>query len=121
MRILLVDDSAAIRGSLRDLLRDALPGVEVGEADAAAPALAAIGRERWDLVMLDLSLPDRRGADTLREIREGSPTLPVVVMSLHPEEQYRAAMRALGATDYVSKGSSAPAIAAVVRAALAIA
>ena len=47
-----------------------------------------------------------------------SPALPVVVMSLHPEEEYRAAMRAAGATDYVSKGSSAPAIAAVVRGAL---
>jgi|GraSoiStandDraft_44_1057316.scaffolds.fasta_scaffold443412_2 two-component system, NarL family, invasion response regulator UvrY len=120
MRILVVDDSAAIRGSLLDLLRDALPGVEVGEAAAAAPALAAIRRESWDLVMLDLSLPDRRGVETLREIRAISPALPVVVMSLHPEEEYRAALRASGATDYVSKGSSAPAIAAVVRGALGI-
>ena len=118
MRILVVDDSAAIRASLGDLLRDALPGVEVGEAAAAAPALAAIGRERWDLVMLDLSLPDRRGAETLRDIRAISPALPVVVMSLHPEAEYRAALRAAGATDYVSKVSTAPAIAAVVRAAL---
>ena len=118
MRILLVDDSAAIRASLRQLLCDAFPGVVVNEAAAAAPALVAIGRERWDLVMLDLSLPDRRGAETLREIREMSPALPVVVMSLHPEEGYRAAMRATGATDYVSKGSSALAIAAVVRAAM---
>ena len=120
MRILVVDDSLAIRGSLRDLLREELPGVEVGEAAGAAPALAAIGREPWDLVMLDLSLPDRRGAEVLREIRAMSPALPVVVMSLHPESEYRAAMRASGATDYVSKGSSAPAIAAVVRAALRI-
>ena len=120
MRILLVDDSAAIRGSLRDLLCDALPGVAVGEAGAAASALAAIGREPWDLVMLDLSLPDRRGVETLREIRAMSPGLPVVVMSLHPEEEYRAAMQASGATDYVSKVSSAPAIAAVVRTALGL-
>jgi DNA-binding NarL/FixJ family response regulator len=118
MRVLVVDDSAAIRASLRDLLRVALPGVVVGEASAAAPALAAIGREPWDLVMLDLSLPDRRGVETLRDIRQMSPALPVVVMSLHPESEYRAAMRASGATDYVSKASAAPAIAAVVRAAL---
>ena len=118
MRILVVDDSAAIRGSLRELLSETLPGVVVSEAGAAAPALAAIGREPWDLVMLDLSLPDRRGVETLRDIRRMSPALPVVVMSLHPEEEYRAAMRAAGATDYVSKGSSAPAIAAVVLAAL---
>jgi two-component system invasion response regulator UvrY len=120
MRILVVDDSAAIRASLRDLLREALPGVEVGEAGAAAPALAALGREPWDLVMLDLSLPDRRGAEMLRDVRRMSPSLPVVVMSLHPEEEYRPALRASGATDYVSKGSSPPAIVAVVRAALGI-
>jgi two-component system, NarL family, invasion response regulator UvrY len=120
MRILLVDDSEAIRASLRQLLSEALPGVVVSEAAAAATALAAIGREAWDLVMLDLSLPDRRGVQTLREIREMSPALPVVIMSLHPEEEYRAAMKASGATDYVSKSSSAPAIAAVVRAALGI-
>ena len=119
-RILVVDDSEAIRGSLRELLAGELPGVVVSEAGAAAPALAAIGREPWDLVMLDLSLPDRRGVETLRDIRELSPALPVVVMSLHPEDEYRAAMRASGATDYVSKASSAPAIAAVVRAALGI-
>ncbi|HEY6476208.1 MAG TPA: response regulator [Polyangia bacterium] len=121
MRVLLVDDSDAIRASLRDLLCDALPGVMVSEAAAAAPALAAIGREPWDLVMLDLSLPDRRGIQTLREIRALAPALPVVVMSLHPEAEYRAAMRASGATDYVSKGSPAPEIAAVVRAALGLA
>ncbi len=121
MRILLVDDSAAIRASLRELICDALPGVLVREAAAAAPALAAIGRETWDLVMLDLSLPDRRGIETLREIRVLAPALPVVVMSLHPEEDYRAAMQAAGATDYVSKGSPAPTIAAVVRAAVGIA
>jgi two-component system invasion response regulator UvrY len=121
MRILVVDDSAAVRAALRDLLRDALPGVEVGEAAAAAPALAAIAREPWDLVMLDLSLPDRRGAEALRAIRETSPALPVVIMSLHPEDEYRGPMRAAGATDYVSKASSAPAIAAVVRGALGIA
>lgn len=117
-RILLVDDSAALRGSLRALLAEALPEAVVQEAAAAEAALAAVGREPWDLVMLDLSLPDRGGVQALREIRALRPELPVVVMSLPPEEEYRAAMRASGATDYVSKGSPAPAIAAAVRSAL---
>ena len=119
-RILLVDDSAALRVALRDLLMQTFPDVFVGEAGAAEAALGAIDREPWDLVMLDLSLPDRPGVDTLREIRRRAPALPVVVMSLHPEVEYRPAMRASGATDYVSKGSPAPAIAAVVRAALGL-
>ena len=117
-RILVVDDSAVVRDSLRQLLCDALPGAEVSEAGAAAPALAAIAREPWDLVMLDLSLPDRGGVQTLKEIRRTHAALPVVVMSLHPEKDYRPAMQAAGATDYVSKGSPAPVIAAVVRTAL---
>jgi two-component system, NarL family, invasion response regulator UvrY len=117
-RILVVDDSAALRGSLRALLAEALPDALVQEAAAAGAALAAVGREPWDLVMLDLSLPDRGGVQTLREIRALRPELPVVVMSLHPEEEYRAGMRASGATDYVSKGSPAPAIAAAVLRAL---
>ncbi len=114
-RILVVDDSDALRGSLRDVLVAMLPGVVVSEAVAALPALAAIDRERWDLVMLDFSLPDRGGVETLREIHLLRPELPVVVMSLHAENDYRAAMQAAGAADYVSKGSPAQAIVAVVR------
>lgn len=114
-RILLVDDSDALRGSLRDVLVAMLPGVLVGEAAAALPALAAIERERWDLVMLDLSLPDRGGVETLREIHLRRPDLPVVVMSLHAEHDYRSAMRAAGAVDYISKGNPAEVIVAVVR------
>ena len=119
-RILLVDDSEALRGSLRELLAEALPGVVVKEEAAAGAALVTVGREPWDLVMLDLSLPDRGGVQALREIRALRPELPVVVMSLHPEGEYRAVLRAYGATDYVSKGSPAPAIAAVVRRALGL-
>lgn len=119
-RILLVDDSEALRGSLRELLLEALPGAVVGEEAAAEAALAAVGREPWDLVMLDLSLPDRGGVQALREIRALRPELPVVVMSLHPEGEYRPVLQASGATDYVSKGSPARAIAAVVRNALGL-
>jgi two-component system invasion response regulator UvrY len=114
-RILVVDDSEALRGSLRDVLVEMLPGVLVREAVAALPALAAIDREDWDLVMLDLSLPDRGGVETLRDIHRLRPELPVVVMSLHAEAEYRSAMRAAGAAEYVSKGSPAEAIVAVVR------
>ena len=117
-RILVVDDSDLVRGSLRALLADAFPGAVVGEAAASGPALAALARERWDMVLLDLSLPDRDGVRTLREIRRLHPKLPVVLMSLPPEAEYGAAMRAAGATDYISKGSSPAMITAAVRQAL---
>jgi DNA-binding NarL/FixJ family response regulator len=121
VRILVVDDSAAVRGSLRALLCDVLPGTTVSEATGAAPALECVRAERWDLVLLDLSLPDRSGVEALRDIRRERPELPVVVMSLHPAEHYRPAMLAAGAADYVAKGSPAATIAAVVRSALGLA
>jgi len=114
-RILVVDDSVALRGSVRALLAQEFPGAIVGEATAALPAFALVAEEHWDLVLLDLSLPDRGGIETLRELRALRPSLPVVVMSLHAEAQYGAAMRAAGAVDYISKGSSAKSIAATIR------
>jgi DNA-binding NarL/FixJ family response regulator len=114
MRILLVDDSAAVRGPLRELLCGLLPGATVSEADAAGPALESVRAEPWDLVLLDLSLPDRSGVETLREIRRVRPELPVVVMSLHASQTYRGAMMAAGAAEYIEKGSPATAFRAVV-------
>ncbi len=114
-RILVVDDSVALRGSVCALLAQEFPGAIVGEAAAALPAFALVAEEHWDLVLLDLSLPDRGGVETLRDLRALRPNLPVVVMSLHAEADYRAAMRAAGAVDYISKGSSAQSIAAAIR------
>jgi two-component system invasion response regulator UvrY len=117
-RILVVDDSVALRGSVCALLAEEFPGAILGEAAAAVPAFALIAEEQWDLVLLDLSLPDRGGVETLRDLRTLHPELPVVVMSLHAGAEYRAAMRAAGAVDYISKGSSAKSIAATIRTAL---
>jgi two-component system invasion response regulator UvrY len=114
-RILVVDDSVALRGSVCALLAQEFPGAIVGEAAGALPAFALVAEEPWDLVLLDLSLPDRRGVEVLRELRTLRPDLPVVVMSLHGESEYGAAMRAAGAVDYISKGSSAQSIAAAIR------
>ena len=114
-RILVVDDSVALRGSVCALLAAEFPGAIVGEAAAAVSAFALVAEEHWDLVLLDLSLPDRGGVETLRDLRTLRPNLPVVVMSLHAEAEYRSAMRAAGAADYISKGSSAKSIAATIR------
>jgi DNA-binding NarL/FixJ family response regulator len=117
-RILLVDDSEDVRRSVRVVLAGAFVGVEIGEAGDAAGALALLARGRWDVVLLDLSLPDRNGLETLREIRRLHPAPAVVVMSFHAEAEYAAAARAAGAVGYVAKGSAAAVIAATVRGAL---
>ena len=117
-RVLIVDDSDQVRRSVRAVLSDALPDIVVEEAADAAEALALVERRPWDAVLLDLSLPDRRGMDALRDIRRLRPGLPVLVMSLHAEAEYGAAARAAGATGYVAKGSAPETIAQAVEGAL---
>jgi two-component system invasion response regulator UvrY len=120
-RILLVDDSAAVRRAMTAVLAEWLSDVTFGDAGDGAAALAALAREPWDLVLLDLSLPDRSGLDTLRQIRAIRPAVPVLVMSFNAQAEYAAATRAAGAVGYIAKGSSSDVIASAVRSALATA
>ncbi|HEX5057718.1 MAG TPA: response regulator transcription factor [Kofleriaceae bacterium] len=105
-RVLLVDDHAVVRRGVRAILEDHLPAVAVSEASNGDEALAAIA-EKFDAVVLDLSMPGRDGFDLLTEIKHRQPKLPVLIMSLHGEEQF--ALRALraGAAGYLTK-STAP-------------
>jgi two-component system, NarL family, invasion response regulator UvrY len=118
-KVLIVDDSDAVRRSVHTALADLLANVTIGEAASAAAALARVDAEPWDLVLLDLSLPDRNGIETLRAIRARQPALPVLVMSFHPESAYGPAVRSAGAVGYITKGGSADAMAEAVRGALA--
>ena len=117
-RILLVDDSDEVRRSVRAVLADAVPDPVIGEAGDAEAAMALLAREPWDVVVLDLSLPDRSGLQTLRDMRRLQPALPVVVMSFHTDAAYAVAARAAGAAGYVTKGSTSAVIAAAVTGAL---
>lgn len=106
MRLLLVDDHAVVRRGVRAILEDNIAGVDVHEAGNGDEALAAL-THNFDAVVLDLAMPGRDGLDLLAEIKHRHPTLPVLVMSLHSEEQF--AVRALraGAAGYLTK-STAP-------------
>jgi DNA-binding NarL/FixJ family response regulator len=117
-RVLIVDDHQRVRRSVREALDRALPDTVFGEAGGRAEALELVRRETWDVVLLDLSLPDGGGMETLREVHELRPAVPVLVMSMHPESQYGAATRAAGAVGYLPKGAAPEALAAAVRQAL---
>jgi DNA-binding NarL/FixJ family response regulator len=110
-RILIVDDNDQVRRSVRSMLADFFDDLTVGEATGAVDALARVDRDPWDVVLLDLSLPDRRGTDLLRDIHRMRPALPVIVMSFHAEGEYAAAALAAGAASYLAKGSSPDVIA----------
>lgn len=109
VRILLVDDHAVVRLGIRAILEDGLDGAEVSEAGSGDEALAALARP-FDAVVLDLSMPGRSGIDLLGEIVHRWPKLPVLIMSLHPEEHF--AVRALraGAAGYLTKAAAPEAL-----------
>lgn len=101
--ILLADDHALLRSGLRRILEDALPGVRVGEAGTVDEAFKTLEKDRWDLLVLDISMPGRSGLDALPEIKALHPALPVLVLSMFGEQQF--AIRALkaGASAYLTK------------------
>jgi two-component system, NarL family, invasion response regulator UvrY len=106
IRVLIADDHAVVRRGLRQILEGA-PGVTVaGEASTAPEVLALVEERRWDVVVLDLSLPGASGLDLLAEIKRRRPELPVLILTVHSEAQY--AVRALraGASGYLTKESA---------------
>jgi two-component system, NarL family, invasion response regulator UvrY len=114
-RVLLVDDHAVVRRGLKEILGEALADAVFEEAGSGAEALAKARTDDWNVVILDFSLPDRNGLDVLKELRQRLPRLPVLVLSMHPEEQF--AVRALraGAAGYVTKKTAAVDLVTAVR------
>lgn len=106
IRILIADDHAIVRQGLRQILSDSEDLIVTGEASNGVEAMHKLRESSFDLVLMDVSMPDRNGIDTLKLLRKEFPRLPVLVLSMHPEEQY--AIRALkaGASGYLTKQSA---------------
>jgi two-component system, NarL family, invasion response regulator UvrY len=106
IRILVVDDHAIVRRGLIELLQRLPDGAQFGEAGTAADALRLVSKERWDVVLLDLGLPDRHGLDVLREIHASQPELPVLILTMFPEDQLALRLLEIGAAGYLTKESA---------------
>jgi DNA-binding NarL/FixJ family response regulator len=105
MRILLVDDHPVVRQGIRTILTERLKGAVVGEAGDAAAALTQIRSADWDVVVADISLPGTNGLDLIKELRRLQPTLPTLVVSMHPASQFARRALAAGAAGYLTKDS----------------
>ena len=106
VRILLADDHAVVREGVKRILQD-VPDLEVaGEATTGQEVLTAAETHTWDVVLLDISLSGENSLETLKQMRRTQTTLPVLMFSIHPEEQY--AVRALhaGAAGYLTEDGS---------------
>ena len=106
VRILIADDHAIVRAGLKQVISKTADLSVTGEAGSGEDALALLEHGEYDVLVLDLSMPGRGGADALKQIRVSYPDLPVLILSMHPEEQF--AVRALksGASGYLSKESA---------------
>jgi DNA-binding NarL/FixJ family response regulator len=105
-RILLVDDHPIVRQGIKQVLSGAFDPALVGEAANAEEGLNEVRSTDWDIMVLDLTLPGMSGLDLLKDLRRERPTLPVLVLSMHPPEQFaRRAMNA-GASGYLTKDSA---------------
>jgi two-component system, NarL family, invasion response regulator UvrY len=102
-RILVADDHPLLRNGLKQVLDSEPDLVFAGEAEDSDQALQQVERDCWDAVVLDLSMPGRGGLEVLREIRRSRPNLPVLVLSMHSEEEFAVRAIKAGASGYVSK------------------
>ena len=104
-RILLVDDHPLVRQGIRHVLSSAFDPAVVGEAANAEEGLSELRSTEWDVMVLDLALPGTSGLDLLKDLKRERPALPVLVLSMHPQEHFaRRAMNA-GASGYLTKDS----------------
>jgi len=106
INIIIVDDHPIVRQGLKQILSEEPDMAMFGEAQNSQEVLELIRKQEWDVVVLDITMPGRGGLDVLKEIKHERPKLPVLILSIHPEDQY--AVRALkaGASGYLNKESA---------------
>ena len=103
MRILIVDDHAVVRAGVRHFIDDVQNMEVTGEAATADAAVRLMRAEEFDVVLLDIGMPDKSGVEILAQIRRERPGLPVLILSMHPESRYAVQLLRGGASGYVQK------------------
>ena len=106
LRILLADDHTVVRQGVKQILAEAFAQATFGEAQNARELLELVAQERWDIVVLDLSMPGGNGLEALKQIKHDHPQLPVLILSMYPEDQYAVRTIRAGAAGYLNKESA---------------
>ncbi len=115
IRVLIVDDNGDVRSALKQIIHKT-PDIVVGaEAGTGHDALRRIDEQEFDIVTLDITLPDGSGLELLKRIKRRKPDLRVLMVSIHPEELYAAPALRAGASGYITKGSAADQLVKAIR------
>ncbi len=119
IKILIADDHPIVRKGLKEILSEHPDMKVLGEAQNSQEVLHLIPKEDWDVIVLDITMPGRDGLDVLKDLKKARPKLPVLVLSIHPEEQYGVRALKAGASGYLTKESAPDRLVSAIRTILA--
>jgi DNA-binding NarL/FixJ family response regulator len=105
-RILIADDHPIVRRGLKQILAEEPDFSHVGEAQCAREIHQLLRESTWDVLILDINLPDQSGLEVLKEVHDSKPNLPVLILSMHPEDQFAVRVLKSGASGYLTKDSA---------------
>jgi DNA-binding NarL/FixJ family response regulator len=103
IKILIADDHSIVRTGLKQILLEGFPNAEIDEVPDAESLVQQVIKNDYDVIISDLSMPGRTGLEALQQIKQIKPKLPVLILSIHPEEQYAIRVLKAGASGYMSK------------------
>jgi DNA-binding NarL/FixJ family response regulator len=106
VRILIADDHPIVREGYKKILMDMPDMVVSDEAANGQEVLNLVRKKDYDLILLDISMPGRNGLEILKDLKEEKPKLPVMILSIYPEEQYAVRAFRAGASGYLTKASA---------------
>lgn len=106
IRVLIADDHPLVREGLKKILKGEVDISVVGVAANGAELLSIVQNQNLDVVVMDFSMPGRTGLDVLKELRDHRPKLPVLILSMHPEERFAVRVLKAGAAGYLTKESA---------------
>jgi two-component system, NarL family, invasion response regulator UvrY len=115
IRILIADDHSIVRRGLKEILLEEFPDAEITGVSDGAELIRETRASAWNIVISDLSMPGRNGLETLKQLKEEFPRLPVLILSMHPEDQYAIRVLRAGAAGYLTKESASDELVNAVR------
>ncbi len=115
IKILIADDHAVVREGLKQIISENPDMIVTDEANNGQEVLNKVSEQHYDIVLLDITMPGKSGLDVLKQLKSKKPKLPVLMLSVHPEEQYAVRTLKAGASGYLTKGSATDELIAAIR------